>query len=143
MCTLAEKSQATSILSQMREQEKQHEEDEEKKSEEEKQKQWRTMKLGFILMGGSLSVMTSIMIYELSRPSVDEKGNVIEDEFTNLPFFEQRFKRLFKELNYFKKVFAFLFNLNHSKMFCSYFNFNHLFFSWYKNQAGTNCFQIL
>ena len=58
------------------------------------------MAIAGIWLGG----FGSYLIYELARPNYDEEGNVIEDEFTHLPFLEQMFKRLLRELNYYKKV---------------------------------------
>ncbi|XP_015518569.1 mitochondrial import inner membrane translocase subunit TIM50-C [Neodiprion pinetum] len=79
-----------------------------KKQEAEDKKQrehsWKMMKYSFAFFGVSMGVMGSFLIYELARPNVDEQGNIIEDEFSNLPYFEQLYKRLRRELNYYKKL---------------------------------------
>ena len=62
------------------------------------------MKFCMAFFGVSMGTMGSYLIYELARPNYDEHGNVIEDEFTHLPYLEQVFKRLLRELHYYKKV---------------------------------------
>ncbi|XP_015601101.1 mitochondrial import inner membrane translocase subunit TIM50-C [Cephus cinctus] len=81
--------------------------EEEKKEEEEEKKQreqsWKMMKYSFAFFGISMGLMGSVLVYELARPNIDENGNVIEDEFSHLPYFEQLYRRLCRELNYYKK----------------------------------------
>lgn len=62
------------------------------------------MKLSFIFFGVSMSMAGGIVIYELSRPSYDENGNLMEDEFSGLPFPQRVWKRLCREVNYYTKV---------------------------------------
>lgn len=85
-----------------------NQDDEQKKQDAEDQKQrehsWKMMKYSFAFFGVSLGMMGSFLIYELARPNFDEEGNIVEDEFSNLPYFEQLYKRLRRELNYYKKV---------------------------------------
>ncbi|XP_012256781.1 mitochondrial import inner membrane translocase subunit TIM50-C-like [Athalia rosae] len=88
--------------------EEQTQDEEQKKQEAEDKQQrehsWKMMKYSFAFFGISMSVMGSFLIYELARPNFDEQGNVVEDEFSNLPYFEQLYKRLRRELNYYKRL---------------------------------------
>lgn len=77
-------------------------EDEEEKANRERSK--KMMNYGFAAFGVVMSIGFTYLIYELGRPNHDEHGNVIEDEFSNLPFFEQIYKRVKKELNYYTRV---------------------------------------
>lgn len=77
-------------------------EDEEEKANRERSK--KMMNYGFAAFGVFMSIGFTYLIYELGRPNHDEHGNVIEDEFSNLPFFEQIYKRVKKELNYYTRV---------------------------------------
>lgn len=51
-----------------------------------------------------MGVMTSAIVYELAAPKYDENGKLIEDEFSDLPYVVQLWKRLWREMNYYKKV---------------------------------------
>lgn len=77
-------------------------EDEEEKINRERSK--RMMNYGFTAFGVFMGLGFTYLIYELGRPNYDEHGNAIEDEFSNLPFFEQIYKRVKRELNYYTKV---------------------------------------
>lgn len=83
-------------------QSEQQTEDAEEKANRERAK--RMMNYSFMAFGGFMSIGFAYMIYELGSPNHDEHGNVIEDEFSNLPFFEQIYKRVKRELNYYTKV---------------------------------------
>lgn len=78
-------------------------EDEEKAKERERSK--RMMNYGFTAFGVFMGLGFTYLVYELGRPNYDEHGNAIEDEFSNLPFFEQIYKRVKRELNYYTKVY--------------------------------------
>lgn len=80
--------------------------DEEEKASRERSK--KMMNYGFIAFGVFMGVGFTYVIYELGRPNYDKDGNVIEDEFSNLPFFEQIYKRVRRELNYYTKVLSFI-----------------------------------
>lgn len=96
----------TNAVADKAKQEQQQDESSQEDAEDRKQRehQWKMMKYSLIACGISLSVMGSITVYELARPMVDENGNIIEDEFSSLPYFLQMWKRLTRELNYYKKV---------------------------------------
>lgn len=76
--------------------------DKEDKANHEASKKW--MNYGFIAFGVFMGLGFTYVVYELGRPNYDKNGNVIEDEFSNLPFFEQIYKRVRRELNYYTKV---------------------------------------
>lgn len=82
--------------------EQQKEDEEEKAKDRERSK--RMMNYGFAAFGVFMGIGFTYLVYELGRPNYDEHGNVIEDEFSNLPFFEQIYKRVRRELNYYTKV---------------------------------------
>ncbi|XP_051174875.1 mitochondrial import inner membrane translocase subunit TIM50-C-like [Leptopilina boulardi] len=80
-------------------------EDSDKTNEEKKDKSYSQFtKFCMAFCGISMGTMGSYLVYEMARPKYDEHGNIIEDEFTNLPYPEQMFKRLLSELNYYKKL---------------------------------------
>lgn len=83
-------------------QSEQQKEDEEEKANRERSK--RMMNYGFATFGVFMGIGFTYLVYELGRPNYDEHGNVIEDEFSNLPFFEQIYKRVKRELNYYTRV---------------------------------------
>ncbi|XP_011636208.1 mitochondrial import inner membrane translocase subunit TIM50-C-like [Pogonomyrmex barbatus] len=83
-------------------QSEQQKEDEEEKANRERSK--RMMNYGFAAFGISMSLGFTYLVYELGRPNYDEHGNVIEDEFSHLPFFEQIYKRVRRELNYYTRL---------------------------------------
>lgn len=62
------------------------------------------MKLGFYIFGISASGLGIWSIYELGQPERDSEGRMIEDEFSNMPAFEQYKNRILKSLNYYQKV---------------------------------------
>lgn len=83
-------------------QSQQEKEDEEERANRERSK--RIMNYGFMAFGASMSIGFAYLVYELGRPNYDEHGNPIEDEFSHLPFFEQVYKRVKRELNYYTRV---------------------------------------
>lgn len=85
--------------------EQQKEDEEERAKERERSK--RMMNYGFAAFGVFMGIGFTYLVYELGRPNYDEHGNVIEDEFSNLPFFEQIYKRVKRELNYYTRVWCF------------------------------------
>lgn len=104
-------------------------EDEEEKANRERSK--KMMNYGFAAFGAVMSIGFTYLIYELGRPNHDEHGNVIEDEFSNLPFFEQIYKRVKRELNYYTRVWYFY------NLLCSYLQkkkYIHIYFTLYYNK---------
>lgn len=51
-----------------------------------------------------ITVGLSYIIYDLTRNKYDEEGNIIEDEYSDLPLYERVYKRLQREFNYYTKV---------------------------------------
>ncbi|XP_043280851.1 mitochondrial import inner membrane translocase subunit TIM50-C-like [Venturia canescens] len=74
-------------------------------AEDQKQRehQWKMMKYSFIFFGVSMGILSSAIVYELAAPKYDENGKLIEDEFSGMPLAIQLCKRLWKEMNYYKK----------------------------------------
>ncbi|EZA49791.1 hypothetical protein DMN91_003385 [Ooceraea biroi] len=83
-------------------QSQQEKEDEEEKANRERSK--RMMNYGFTAFGVVMGLGFTYLVYELGRPNYDEHGNPIEDEFSHLPFFEQIYKRVKRELNYYTRL---------------------------------------
>lgn len=103
-------------------------EEQEKREEEdrkEKEGSWKRMKLGyygrdldeakcinigccrFAIFGVSATFMGGWMIYDLGSPETDPNGNIIIDEFSELPAVRQYLKRMWKSLTYYQKVHSF------------------------------------
>lgn len=82
--------------------------DEEQKEEaEEKERREHATKMvrrGLTLIAVALTAGLSFAIYEVISPTYDENGDIIEDEFSDLPFFERIYKRLRKAYNYYTKL---------------------------------------
>ncbi|KYN08063.1 Mitochondrial import inner membrane translocase subunit TIM50-C [Cyphomyrmex costatus] len=81
--------------------------EQQKEDEEEKMNRERSRKMmnyGFAAFGMFMGIGFTYLIYELGSPDYDEHGNVIEDEFSKLPFFEQIYKRVKRELNYYTRL---------------------------------------
>lgn len=84
---------------------KKQEEEEEENEQRKKQEQTKKfMKYSFILFGTMTSLGLSCIIYELGKPIYDEHGNLLEDEFSSLPYYEKVYKRLRRELIYYTKL---------------------------------------
>jgi import inner membrane translocase subunit TIM50 len=75
-------------------------------SEEKKEqdKQWKRMKLGFYVFGVGMGGMGGWTLYDMGQPERDGEGQIIEDEYSNLPTLEQYKCRILKNLNYYQKV---------------------------------------
>lgn len=50
--------------------------------------------------------MGGCLIYEMGAPKLGENGEIIEDEFTHLPSFQQYIKRMWKEMTFYQKVWS-------------------------------------
>lgn len=57
-------------------------------------------------MGGMMTLSFGYMIYSFGASPRDDQGNIILDEFSNLPFPKQHIYRILKELEYVKKLFG-------------------------------------
>lgn len=79
----------------------QNEEEENRKSREQA---WRTMKYTLTMFGVTFTALGGWLIVEYGAPEVDEHGEVIRDEFSDLGTVRQYFMRMFRQLDYFQKV---------------------------------------
>ncbi|XP_026749884.2 mitochondrial import inner membrane translocase subunit TIM50-C-like [Galleria mellonella] len=77
---------------------------ENKEKTEENERSWRRMKFGFGVFGGALTVMGGCLVVEMGAPRRGEDGQIIEDEFSNLPTVMQYLKRTWKELTFYEKM---------------------------------------
>lgn len=78
-------------------------------SEEEEKKRaretsWRTMKYTLVFFGVSFICIGGYLIIELGKPEIDEKGNKIRDEFSDMAVWKQYIYRTLRELDYYKKM---------------------------------------
>lgn len=62
------------------------------------------MKVGFVVFGLSAGILACWTVYDFGSPELDADGKVIEDEFSQLPFVEQYFRRMWKSLTYYQKI---------------------------------------
>lgn len=76
----------------------------EQSQNDEKQRSWTMMKYGFILFGLWVVVVCVTVVYEVNKPTYDEDGNVVNDEYSNMPFFHRTYYKLKKEISYYKKM---------------------------------------
>lgn len=78
-----------------------------KKEEEEELKEmeraWKRMKIGFAFFGIGGAILSFWAIYFFGKPSLDEQGNEILDEFSTLPTVQQYVARTFKSVNHFQR----------------------------------------
>ena len=49
--------------------------------------------------------MGGYVVYDFGTPEKDPDGNIIEDEFSNLPVVQQYVKRMWNSLTYYQKVY--------------------------------------
>ncbi|XP_053991373.1 mitochondrial import inner membrane translocase subunit TIM50-C isoform X2 [Hylaeus volcanicus] len=80
------------------------EEKEEAEENERREQSKKVLKYSFTFFGVFITVGLSYIIYDLTRTKYDEHGNIIEDEFSNLPLYQRVFKRLTREFNYYSKM---------------------------------------
>ncbi|KAI5734949.1 hypothetical protein M8J77_012360 [Diaphorina citri] len=66
--------------------------------------QWRSMKLGFTVIGASTGALLAYFIYQYGPPQKDENGNIIHDEFMDLPIVQQYSKRIWKQMVTYNKM---------------------------------------
>lgn len=81
--------------------------DEEEEARKQREQSWKMMKYSFLFFGVSIGLTGSYIIYELSRSNYDEHGNLIEDEYSHLPYLQQIWKRFRREFTYYKRVIIF------------------------------------
>ncbi|KZC10849.1 PREDICTED: mitochondrial import inner membrane translocase subunit TIM50-C-like [Dufourea novaeangliae] len=82
-------------------------EEAEKEDAEEKERREhsnRMLKYSFTFFGVFITFGLSYIIYDLTKTRYDEQGNIIEDEYSNLPLYEKVYRRLKREFNYYTKM---------------------------------------
>lgn len=77
---------------------------EDEEARKQKESAWRAMKYTFIAFGVSFSCLGSYLVYELGKPPVDPDGQIVFDEYSQMPMFKQYILRTVRELNYYKKM---------------------------------------
>ncbi|XP_066595493.1 mitochondrial import inner membrane translocase subunit TIM50-C-like [Prorops nasuta] len=79
----------------------QQQEEEDRKAREHAKKM---MNYSFIFFGTVMGIGLTYVIYELAKPTYDEHGNIVEDEYSSLPFYQQIWYRFRRELKYYTKL---------------------------------------
>ncbi|XP_045585084.1 mitochondrial import inner membrane translocase subunit TIM50-C [Procambarus clarkii] len=72
--------------------------------QKEKEKTWRTLKYSFIGFGVMMTGMSGFMIWTWGSPNVDMQGNVIPDEFSNMPAVKQYLYRTWQGMHAMNKM---------------------------------------
>ncbi|XP_076178175.1 mitochondrial import inner membrane translocase subunit TIM50-C [Ptiloglossa arizonensis] len=80
------------------------EEREEAEGRERREKSKRLLKYSLTFFGVFISLGLSFIVYDLTRIKYDDEGNIIEDEYTNLPLYERIYRRFKREFNYYSKM---------------------------------------
>ncbi|XP_014614437.1 PREDICTED: mitochondrial import inner membrane translocase subunit TIM50-C [Polistes canadensis] len=81
--------------------EQEQQDEEEQKNSRERAK--RIMKYTFLFFGVSGGLTLGYIIYNLGKLQYDENGNIIEDEYSHLPYYEKIYKRFRREATYYRK----------------------------------------
>ncbi|XP_069670589.1 mitochondrial import inner membrane translocase subunit TIM50-C-like [Periplaneta americana] len=79
-------------------------EDEDREEQKRRDASWKAMKYSMIAFGATFGIVGSYMIYELGKPKRDENGHIVEDEFSQMPMVQQFFSRMWKEMDYYKRM---------------------------------------
>ena len=58
----------------------------------------------FAVFGGAMTVMGSCLVVEMGAPRRGDDGEIIEDEFSEMPIVLQYLRRTWKELTFYEKV---------------------------------------
>ncbi|XP_068150982.1 mitochondrial import inner membrane translocase subunit TIM50-C-like [Drosophila tropicalis] len=82
------------------EERRKHDEEEARENE----RAWKRMKLGFVLFGSCSLAVILWGIYVFGGPQLDDNGQIIEDEFSGNPLVQQYVQRLWKCLEYYRKI---------------------------------------
>lgn len=86
------------------EKEKSNAPSEEEEAKKARESSWRTMKYTLIVFGVTFICIGGYLIIELGKPEVDENGNRVRDEFSDMPVWKQYICRTLRELDYYKKM---------------------------------------
>lgn len=98
------KSPLGTLLTKEAEKEKTNTSSEEEEARRARETSWRTMKYTLIVFGVSFVCIGGYLIVELGRPEIDEKGNRMRDQFSDMPIWKQYICRTLRELDYYKKM---------------------------------------
>lgn len=81
-------------------------EDETENHEEKKKSEaaWKSVKTSLAVIGVAFGCLSGFLVYTLGKPSLDEDGGVVVDEYSDLPIWQQYFYRTLKELDYYKRL---------------------------------------
>lgn len=74
--------------------------DEKRKSEA----AWKSVKTSLAVIGVTFGCLSGFLVYTLGKPSLDEDGGLVVDEYSDLPMWQQYFYRTLKELDYYKRL---------------------------------------
>lgn len=94
----------TAVENDQAEQAQEQKRKEEEEAKKEKESSWKRMKFGFVLFGVSVTAFSVYTVFIFGAPDRDPEGNIIEDEFSQLPTVQQYFKRLWKSMTYYQKM---------------------------------------
>lgn len=78
--------------------------DEDSDSKGSDESSWQAMKYTFTIFGVTFTAVGLFLLIEFGAPSVDEDGEVIEDEYSNRALPIQYVYRTLKQMNYYRKV---------------------------------------
>lgn len=65
---------------------------------------WRTMKYSLFFLGASFIGIGSYLLLEFGKPKVSEYGELIVDEYSDMPIWMQYAYRTLKEIDYYKRL---------------------------------------
>jgi len=78
--------------------------DTEEEEKAKRAKSWQKMKLSLTIMGAVFGITACYSFYTLGSPARDEEGQLVPDEFNNLPTLQQYCKRFIHNVKYYTKV---------------------------------------
>lgn len=65
---------------------------------------WRSVKTSLAVIGATFAGLSGVLVYMLGKPPLNEDGDAIYDEYSDLPLWQQYFYRTVKELDYYKRL---------------------------------------
>ncbi|KAF5297338.1 hypothetical protein FQA39_LY12177 [Lamprigera yunnana] len=78
--------------------------DDEEEAKRAREASWRTMKYTLLIFGGSMTGLALYLLYELGKPTVDENGHLMTDEFSHMSAVMQYCYRTLSKLDYYKRL---------------------------------------
>ena len=94
--------------------------DDKEEATKKKEQSWKHMKYTLIVFGASMVSIGIYLLIELGKPKRDENGDIIHDQFSDMPVWKQYIKRTLSELNYYEKVFSVNLNFHLYHCACNY-----------------------